>query len=77
MSQKKGKSSQAIWIVAGAAVLVVGGLIALSQLSAGKESAPPATVQTGENSDQAHNVVRGVWGSENAKVVLEEYLDYG
>jgi|GEM_PF-3933986 len=76
MNQKRGKSNQSILIVAGVAVVAVGVLIAMSLLSSKKE-VPPPVVQTGENSDQAHNIVRGVWGSKDAKVVLEEYLDYG
>lgn len=77
MSQKqknRRKSSQAIWIVAGVAVVAVAALIGLS-LSASKGKAPdPAAPKA--RSDQELGAKRNILGSDTAPVTLLEYNDY-
>jgi hypothetical protein len=81
---KKGTSA-AVWWVAGAAVVIVGGLVALSTLGGkpapapqtGAQGTPTVGAQMGAvKSDQERGATRGVIGSKDAPFKLIEYSDF-
>lgn len=70
-NQKKG--SQAIWVVAGIAVVAVAALVGFS-LTSSQSKASKVTVAV--KSDKEYNATRNVMGPATAKVTLVEYNDY-
>lgn len=70
-TQSKKKGGQAIWLVAGVAVVAVAALIAIS-----RTAAQPAPAAITVASDQEVGAVRNVLGQPDAKVTLTEWSDY-
>lgn len=69
----KGRSSAAIWVVSGVAVLLAGGLIGASLWSTRGGSGPAAG---GVLSDADRGAVGNAIGRADAPVTVIEYMDY-
>ena len=69
---RKGGGGQALWWVAGIAVIAVGVLIAISAIGSKKDSGADANAKT----DAQVHAERNVKGPANAKVKLIKYSDY-
>lgn len=71
--QKKKGGGQALWWVAGVAVLAVAVLISISAIN----SRNKAKADESASSDAQVHAVRTLKGPENAKVKLVEFSDFG
>lgn len=70
--RKSNGGGQALWWVAGIAVIAVGVLIAISAIGSKKDSGATADAKT----DVAVHATRSVKGPANAKVKLVKYSDF-
>jgi hypothetical protein len=74
-SKSRPKQSNAIWWVAGIAVVAVAGLVALSQWTNNRK-VTPVTPVADVHPDSAYQGDRNRMGSASAKVQIVEYGDY-